>query len=148
MLRRVVSRTCSLNTRSLLRLRQLSDEGGKWTKEVFDESVKSNKVVVFMKGVPAQPMCGFSNAVVQILRMHGVEEYASFNVLDDQELRQNVKDYSNWPTVPQVYMGGEFIGGCDIMLQLHQSGELVEELEKIGLRSVLLDKTEEEDKDS
>ena len=101
-----------------------------------------------MKGVPAQPMCGFSNAVVQILRMHGVEEYASFNVLDDQELRQNVKDYSNWPTVPQVYMGGEFIGGCDIMLQLHQSGELVEELEKIGLRSVLLDKTEEEDKDS
>lgn len=148
MLRRIVSRTCSLNTRSLLRLRQLSDEGGKWTKEVFDESVKSNKVVVFMKGVPAQPMCGFSNAVVQILRMHGVEEYASFNVLDDQELRQNVKDYSNWPTVPQVYMGGEFIGGCDIMLQLHQSGELVEELEKIGLRSVLLDKTEEEDKDS
>lgn len=148
MLRRVVSRTCSLNTRSLLRLRQLSDEGGKWTKDVFDETVKSNKVVVFMKGVPAQPMCGFSNAVVQILRMHGVEEYASFNVLDDQELRQNVKDYSNWPTVPQVYMGGEFIGGCDIMLQLHQSGELVEELEKIGLRSVLLDKTEEEDKDS
>jgi len=100
--------------------------------------VKDEKVVVFMKGVPAAPQCGFSNAVVQIMRMHDVT-FASHNVLADEELRQGIKDFSNWPTIPQVYFEGEFIGGCDILLQMHQSGELIEELEKIGIKSALLD---------
>ena len=123
----------------LSKLRQFSDSGVYWTKEKLDEVVKNNKIVVFMKGVPEEPMCGFSNAVVQILRMHGVDGYSSFNVLEDEELRQKIKDYSQWPTVPQVYIGGEFIGGCDIMMQLHREGELIEELEKVGLKSALLE---------
>lgn len=107
------------------------------------EMVKKDKVVVFMKGTPAQPMCGFSNAVVQILRMHGVDSYAAYNVLEDQDLRQGVKDFSNWPTIPQVYFNGEFVGGCDIFLQMHQNGDLVEELKKLGIRSAVLDAEKE-----
>ncbi|CAG9859719.1 unnamed protein product [Phyllotreta striolata] len=115
------------------------------SKEEIEKLVKNNKVVVFMKGVPEQPQCGFSNAVVQILRMHGVT-YDSHNVLADNSLRQAVKDFSNWPTIPQIYINGEFVGGCDIMLQMHQSGDLIEELEKAGIRSVLLDKNKNEEK--
>ncbi|KAM9339565.1 glutaredoxin-related protein 5, mitochondrial [Symphorus nematophorus] len=107
------------------------------------EMVKKDKVVVFMKGTPAQPMCGFSNAVVQILRMHGVDDYAAYNVLEDQDLRQGVKEFSNWPTIPQVYFNGEFVGGCDILLQMHQNGDLVEELKKLGISSALLDAEKE-----
>ncbi|CAG5928311.1 unnamed protein product [Menidia menidia] len=107
------------------------------------EMVKKDKVVVFMKGTPAQPMCGFSNAVVQILRMHGVDNYASYNVLEDQELREGVKVFSNWPTIPQVYLNGEFVGGCDILLQMHQNGDLVEELKKLDIQSALLDAEKE-----
>ena len=109
------------------------------SKEHIKSLLKQNKVVVFMKGVPDQPMCGFSNAVVQILRMHGVE-YDSHNVLDDDSLRAGIKVYSDWPTIPQVYFDGDFIGGCDILLQMHQSGDLVNELKNIGIRSALLDK--------
>lgn len=105
----------------------------------MEEMVKKDKVVVFMKGTPVQPMCGFSNAVVQILRMHGVDSYAAYNVLDDQDIREGIKSFSNWPTIPQVYFNGEFVGGCDILLQMHQSGDLVEELQKLGIRSALLD---------
>ncbi|XP_053737337.1 glutaredoxin-related protein 5, mitochondrial [Synchiropus splendidus] len=107
------------------------------------QMVKKDKVVVFMKGTPAQPMCGFSNAVVQILRMHGVDGYAAYNVLEDQELREGVKTFSNWPTIPQVYFNGEFVGGCDILLQMHQNGDLVEELKKLGIDSALLDAEKE-----
>ncbi|CAJ0936531.1 unnamed protein product [Ranitomeya imitator] len=109
------------------------------SREHLEGLVKKDKVVVFMKGSPAQPLCGFSNAVVQILRMHGVDEYAAYNVLEDQDLRQGVKNFSNWPTIPQVFLNGEFVGGCDILLQMHQSGDLVEELKKLGIRSALLD---------
>ncbi|XP_028128705.1 glutaredoxin-related protein 5, mitochondrial [Diabrotica virgifera virgifera] len=112
-------------------------------KDEIDKLVKNNKVVVFMKGVPEQPQCGFSNAVVQILRMHGVT-YDAHNVLVDSDLRQGIKDYSNWPTIPQIFINGEFVGGCDIMLQMHQSGDLIEELKKAGIKSVLLDKPKEE----
>lgn len=108
--------------------------------------IKKDKVVVFIKGTPAQPMCGFSNAVVQILRMHGVDDYASYNVLEDQDLRQGVKNFSNWPTIPQVYFNGEFVGGCDILLQMHQNGDLVEELKKLGIHSALLDANKDEQK--
>ncbi|KAM3957811.1 glutaredoxin 5 [Aphomia sociella] len=106
-------------------------------KDKIDQIVKNNKVVVFMKGVPDAPRCGFSNAVVQIMRMHAVT-YDSHDVLADENLRQGIKDYSNWPTIPQVFINGEFVGGCDIMLQMHQSGELVEELKKVGIKSALL----------
>ncbi|XP_004837068.1 glutaredoxin-related protein 5, mitochondrial isoform X1 [Heterocephalus glaber] len=119
--------------------------GGGGQAEQLDALVKKDKVVVFLKGTPEQPQCGFSNAVVQILRLHGVRDYAAYNVLDDPELRQGIKDYSNWPTIPQVYLNGEFVGGCDILLQMHQNGDLVEELKKLGIRSALLDEKKDED---
>ncbi|XP_073434151.1 glutaredoxin-related protein 5, mitochondrial [Dendrobates tinctorius] len=131
-----VSRVSAALRSSVVR-RLLSDSSV--SREHLEGLVKKDKVVVFMKGSPAQPLCGFSNAVVQILRMHGVDEYAAYNVLEDQDLRQGVKNYSNWPTIPQVFLNGEFVGGCDILLQMHQSGDLVEELKKLGIRSALLD---------
>lgn len=113
------------------------------SKEQIDKLVKHNKIVVFMKGVPDAPKCGFSNAVVQILRMHSVP-YDSHNVLDDDAVRQGIKDYTNWPTIPQVFINGEFVGGCDIMLQMHQNGELIEELKKVGITSALLKEAEQQ----
>lgn len=145
--RRVLNSKFLLNPASVplwLRVGQFSDKAVKWTDEKLKETVKNDKIVVFMKGVPEQPMCGFSNAVVQILRMHGVENFSSYNVLDDEELRQKVKDFSDWPTIPQVYMNGEFVGGCDIMIQMHQEGDLIEELKKLGIKSALLEKAEED----
>ena len=114
-------------------------------KERIDSMVKNNKVVVFMKGVPEQPRCGFSNAVVQIMRMHNVQ-YDAHNVLEDESIRQGIKDFSNWPTIPQIYMDGEFVGGCDILLQMHQSGELIDELKKVGIKSALLEAAVENEK--
>ena len=142
---RQILRLHNQNQMSLSRLRYFSSESdvGKWTKDVLDRTVKESKIVVFMKGTPDQPMCGFSRAVMQILEMHGVSEFSTYNILEDQELRQKVKEYSNWPTVPQVYINGEFVGGCDIMIQMHQSGDLIEELQNIGIRSALLDRAEE-----
>jgi len=101
--------------------------------------VSGKPLVVFMKGTPEQPLCGFSNAVCQILRMHGVPPFDSYNVLEDEDLRQGIKEFSNWPTIPQVYIGGEFVGGCDIMIDMHKSGELIEELKKVGIKSDLED---------
>ncbi|XP_049795283.1 glutaredoxin-related protein 5, mitochondrial [Schistocerca nitens] len=109
----------------------------------IEKLVKNNKVVVFMKGIPEEPRCGFSNAVVQILRMHGVK-YDAHDVLQNEDLRQGIKEYSNWPTIPQVFINGEFVGGCDIMLQMHQNGELVEELRKAGVKSALLEKAQKD----
>ncbi|KAL6436540.1 hypothetical protein ACFW04_004781 [Cataglyphis niger] len=94
-----------------------------------------------MKGVPEEPRCGFSNAVVQILRMHGVT-YEAHDVLKDEELRQGIKDFSNWPTIPQVYINGDFVGGCDILLEMHKNGELIEELKKAGITSTLMENEE------
>ncbi|CAG8487959.1 4334_t:CDS:2 [Funneliformis caledonium] len=104
-------------------------------KKTLDETVHKNDVVLFMKGTPELPECGFSRAVVQIFQVQGVDfsKIKTFNVLKDNELRQGVKEYSQWPTVPQVYIKGEFVGGCDIMLNMHQSGELEELLLKQGL---------------
>eukprot|EP00941_MAST-03F_sp_MAST-3F-sp1_P000485 g485.t1 len=95
----------------------------------IEKSTKENKIMVFMKGTPEAPQCGFSGQVVRILHAEGVE-FASANVLEDNDLREGIKTYSNWPTVPQVYIDGEFVGGCDIMTQLYQSGELEEMLNK------------------
>lgn len=89
----------------------------------IEEVIASDHVVLFMKGVPAAPQCGFSAAVVQILSREGTA-FASVNVLADPEIRDGIKAYSNWPTIPQLYIGGEFIGGADIVREMHQSGEL------------------------
>uniref|UniRef100_A0A8C8RSU2 Glutaredoxin-related protein 5, mitochondrial n=1 Tax=Pelusios castaneus TaxID=367368 RepID=A0A8C8RSU2_9SAUR len=121
-------------------------EGGHGSREAVERLVRAHPVVVFMKGNPAQPLCGFSNAVVQILRLHGVQDYQAYDVLQDPDLRQGIKNYSNWPTIPQVYLNGEFVGGCDILLQMHQNGDLVEELKKLGIRSALLDAEKDQDK--
>ncbi|KAF9499630.1 glutaredoxin, partial [Pleurotus eryngii] len=112
----------SLTPSRLQSLRFLSQE----TRAQLETAVKSSPVVLFMKGTPAAPQCGFSRAVVQILDMHGVppEKLKTFNVLEDDELRSGIKEFSEWPTVPQVYVNGEFVGGCDILLGMHQSGEL------------------------
>lgn len=88
-------------------------------KQILDQ----NDVVLFMKGTPDSPACGFSNVVVHILRLQGVD-YHAINILDDPEMRQGVKDFADWPTIPQLYVKGEFIGGCDIMREMHESGEL------------------------
>uniref|UniRef100_A0A915KMV0 Glutaredoxin-related protein 5, mitochondrial n=1 Tax=Romanomermis culicivorax TaxID=13658 RepID=A0A915KMV0_ROMCU len=100
----------------------------------FLPKVKSDKVVAFIKGVPEQPMCGFSKLVVQILDMHGVK-FTSFDVLENDSLRRNMKLYSNWPTFPQVFIDGKLVGGADIMLEMHKNKELVQLLEKVGIKS-------------
>ena len=91
--------------------------------QIIDNEVKSSDVVLFMKGTPQFPMCGFSGQVVQILNYLGVP-YKGVNVLEDETIRQGIKDYSNWPTIPQLYVKGEFVGGSDIMMEMFKSGEL------------------------
>ncbi len=98
----------------------------------IDNAVKTNDVVVFMKGTPDFPQCGFSGQVVQILDYVGVP-YQGVNVLEDDGLRQSIKDYSNWPTIPQLYVKGEFVGGCDIIREMFQSGELQQMFVEKGL---------------
>jgi monothiol glutaredoxin len=92
-------------------------------EQFIDNEVKTNDVVVFMKGTPQFPMCGFSGQVVQILDHLGVT-YKGLNVLESDELRNGIKTFSNWPTIPQLYVKGEFVGGSDIMLEMFESGEL------------------------
>jgi monothiol glutaredoxin len=89
----------------------------------IEDEIKSSDVVLFMKGTPQFPMCGFSGQVVQILGYLGVP-YKGVNVLDDMEIREGIKQYSNWPTIPQLYVKGEFVGGCDITREMFQAGEL------------------------
>jgi monothiol glutaredoxin len=94
--------------------------------EEIKQLVETNKVVLFMKGTPHNPGCGFSHQAAQLLRASGVTEYEVRNVLEDDDLRSNIKQFSNWPTIPQLYVKGEFIGGSDIMMEMYQSGELEE----------------------
>jgi monothiol glutaredoxin len=98
----------------------------------IDEKVKNNDVFLFMKGTPDFPQCGFSGQVVQILNYLGLE-YDSANVLESPELRDGIKAYSNWPTIPQLYVKGEFIGGADITREMFQSGELQTHLQQAGI---------------
>lgn len=102
-------------------------------KERIEKLIKDNKIMVFMKGTKLMPQCGFSNNVVQILNTLAVP-FETVNVLDDYEIRQGIKEYSNWPTIPQVYINGEFIGGSDIMIELYQKGEL-QQLVEVALAS-------------
>ena len=91
--------------------------------ERIENDINSNRVMLYMKGIPAAPMCGFSDTVVKILQQLGVE-FGSANVLEDTELREGIKNFSDWPTIPQLYVDGNFIGGCDIVVEMYQSGEL------------------------
>jgi monothiol glutaredoxin len=95
-------------------------------QQTIRDQVAGNRVVLYMKGTPQFPQCGFSATATEILRRCGVNEFASFNVLQDDDLREGIKVYSNWPTIPQLYVDGEFVGGCDIMREMYQSGELQE----------------------
>ena len=97
------------------------------------ETVTSNPVVLFMKGTPQFPQCGFSATVVQILKACGLDQFASVNVLAEPEIRQGIKDYANWPTIPQLYINGEFVGGCDIVKEMYQNGELQDLLKQKGV---------------
>jgi monothiol glutaredoxin len=101
--------------------------------DFIDGMVKSNKLFLFMKGSPSSPMCGFSANAAGILQSYGVREIPHFNVLSDPDVRQGIKDYSDWPTIPQLYIAGEFVGGSDILTELHQSGELRGMLQKAGV---------------
>ncbi len=98
------------------------------TRAKIDQLIKNNSILVFMKGTKLMPQCGFSNNVVQILNSLGMQ-FETFDVLSDMEIRQGIKEYSNWPTIPQVYVKGEFLGGSDILIEMYNSGELKEKLE-------------------
>ena len=101
------------------------------TQQRISDLVKNNEVVLFMKGTASFPMCGFSGRAIQILKACGVDakQITTVNVLDDAEIRQGIKEYSNWPTIPQLYVKGEFIGGSDIMMEMYESGELLQVLQ-------------------
>jgi monothiol glutaredoxin len=93
-------------------------------QETLRDQVTKNRVVLYMKGTPQFPQCGFSATVAEILKRCGVEDYFSVNVLADADIRQGIKEFANWPTIPQLYVDGEFIGGCDIVREMYASGEL------------------------
>lgn len=99
-------------------------------KQKIEQFIQSKPIAIYMKGTPEAPQCGFSAQVIRVLAMSGVkrEDIASFDVLSDMEIREGIKKYSNWPTIPQVFIKGEFIGGCDIVTEMYERGELQEML--------------------
>ncbi|GAA49946.1 glutaredoxin-related protein 5 mitochondrial [Clonorchis sinensis] len=137
------------STNHVLILRKYSSTSQSDAVKAVGDLVQTHRVVLFMKGNPDEPRCGFSNAVCRILEMHGILDkariakqpglFASYDVLENEELRSAAKTYSDWPTFPQVYFDGEFVGGCDILLDMHKSGKLIEELERLGIGSALSD---------
>ena len=96
----------------------------------IDDLVKNNRIVLFMKGTAQFPMCGFSGRAIQILKACGVTDLKTVNVLEDESVRQGIKEYANWPTIPQLYVKGEFVGGSDIVKEMYQAGELQQLLAK------------------
>ena len=103
------------------------------TNELINNEIKTNEVCLFMKGTPESPMCGFSASAVQMLEACDVEDVATVNVLENQDIREGIKEFSNWPTIPQLYVKNEFIGGCDIVKEMYESGELAKLLEDNGI---------------
>jgi monothiol glutaredoxin len=103
------------------------------TRTRIESLIGGSKVMLFMKGTKQFPACGFSNAVVQILKREGAS-FETFNILADSEVRQALKEYSNWPTYPQLYVAGKFVGGCDIVTEMHESGELGQQLTAAGAK--------------
>lgn len=102
--------------------------------ERIQKDIDSNDIVLFMKGEAAFPQCGFSSLVVQVLSQLGVP-FKDINVLEDNEIRQGIKDFSDWPTIPQLYVKGEFVGGCDIVREMYESGELQQMLDDKGIKA-------------
>ena len=102
-------------------------------QQQIDSLVKGHRVVLFMKGTAQFPMCGFSGRAIQVLKACGVSDLKTVNVLEDEGVRQGIKEYANWPTIPQLYVKGEFIGGCDIVREMFQSGELQQHLTDAGI---------------
>ena len=93
-------------------------------QDTIRQQVEGHRVVLYMKGSPQLPMCGFSATATQLLKMCGAQDVFTVDVLQDQQIREGIKQYANWPTIPQLYVDGEFVGGCDIMREMYQSGEL------------------------
>ena len=104
-------------------------------KQRIKEQVTGSPVMLYMKGTPQAPQCGFSALAVQVLNACGVRDFATVNVLADAEIRQGIKEYANWPTIPQLYINGEFVGGSDIMREMYQSGELQKLLEGLSQKA-------------
>jgi len=102
-------------------------------QDFIRQTVTDNPVVLFMKGTAQFPQCGFSGRAIQLLKANGVRQLTTVNVLDDDEVRQGIKEYSSWPTIPQLYIKGEFVGGSDILAELHESGELKQMLTDAGV---------------
>ena len=102
------------------------------TKTEIENEIQSNNIVLYMKGTPVFPQCGFSAATVGVLNHLGVK-FSSINVLENDDVRQGIKDYANWPTIPQLYVKGEFVGGCDIVREMYESGELSDLLKTKGI---------------
>ncbi|KAK7041703.1 monothiol glutaredoxin grx5 [Paramarasmius palmivorus] len=129
-------RSSLLFTSSILaaQCRLLSQEA----RSKLQEFVKAKPVVLFMKGTPQYPECGFSRAAIQILDLEGVDPSSiqTYNVLEDSDLRQDIKEFSDWPTIPQLYVNGEFVGGCDILLAMHKSGELEKFLQENKIATI------------
>ena len=103
------------------------------TQQRIKEQVTANRVVLYMKGTPQFPQCGFSALAVQMLNACGVQDFAAVNVLADQEIREGIKQYANWPTIPQLYVKGEFVGGCDIIREMFETGELEQLMKEKGV---------------
>ena len=97
-------------------------------RDRIEKDVKGNKVMLYMKGTPEAPMCGFSARTVDILKQYKVP-FKTFNIFDDEAIRQGIKEYADWPTIPQLYINGEFVGGCDIVVEMHGNGELAKLLQ-------------------
>ena len=102
------------------------------TKDKIQDIINENEVLLFMKGTPVMPQCGFSAAVVGVLSHMGIT-YNSVNVLEDPEIREGIKEFSDWPTIPQLYVKKEFVGGCDIIREMHESGELTKYFNDVGI---------------
>ena len=105
------------------------------TKSEIESEINNNDIVLFMKGTPVFPQCGFSAATVGILNHLGVK-FNSINVLEDEDIRQGIKEYSDWPTIPQLYIKGEFVGGCDIVREMYESGELTDLMSSKGVENI------------
>ena len=105
------------------------------TKSEIESEINNNDIVLFMKGTPVFPQCGFSAATVSILNHLGVK-FNSINVLEDEDIRQGIKEYSDWPTIPQLYVKGEFVGGCDIVREMYESGELTDLMSSKGIENI------------
>lgn len=101
-------------------------------QELIKQQITDNKVMLYMKGTPQFPQCGFSSRAVALLKECGAAGFGAVNVLEEPEIRQGIKDFSNWPTIPQLYVNGEFIGGSDIMSEMYESGELLELIKSIN----------------